>query len=973
MVCKSRPDLRVNGLEAVWVETKLSQETILIGCFYKPPSALVNYWKLIDESIKKAANTPHKYFILGDFNTDYLNEPSPHLVDMLQLNHLSQVITAPTRYTDTSATCIDLIITSSKDTVFHTEVRPPICSDHCVPVAVLKNANKIEKTYKRLIYDYSSLDIAKLTNELQRIDWAGIASLPSIDDAAEAFSQQLLTITDICVRHKLITVRKDDAPWFTETIRLMIQNKNTIHRHAKRTNLATDWAAFRKARNELTSEIRRRKREYLSELDIVISQNQNIGTKKWWQLVKSFMKKKGYSLDEIPPIEYNGHVYYSNREKAIVFNRYFASQSYIEDSPDDPLPRIPRVESELNDIQLSQEEVKKVLQQLNSQKAVGPDKIHNKILSASREVITEGLTLLFNRCLNEGKFPLSWKIALVSPIFKKGNREHCNNYRPISLLSCIGKTLEKCVQQRTLTYLTQNELITPHQSGFIPGDSTVYHLLNLYHDLCSAMDNNNTAHAIFFDISKAFDRVWHRGLIHKLEAIGIRGKLLDWFRDYLSNRKQATVIKGEMSDYSWISAGVPQGSVLGPLLFIVYINDITLEIESTIKLFADDTSMYSFMEDLDQQATTLNSDLIKIREWALKWKVTFNKTKTELMVLSRKTVPPAIPLSFDNSVLVPTANHKHLGVFLQNNCKWDVHIKSIISKVTILTSCLRSFKYRLSRQALENMYKSFILPHFDFSDILWDNCTNELAQDLESLHLDAIRTIVGSVRGTSHAKLYAESGFTTLIERRRRHKIIMYHKIVNGLVPEYLSAKLPPLISDRNPYHLRRVYEREHQAWDIGTFKTSFFLSTTHLWNDLPEDMQINNSISKLKHFLSRNDPIIPRLFYHGNRFEQIVHCRLRLGMSDLHQDMVNRYISNDPSCQTCGHRSENAIHYLLHCPTYIDARALSINTLHPSQRTICILLNGDPSLSNELNTNIFQNVQLFIESSRRFPNKPQS
>ena len=966
LICKPRYDLDIPGLEAVWVETKLSQETILICSFYRPPNSRVSYWKLIDESIKNVANTPHKFFILGDFNNDFLKNPSTHLLDILQFNNLSQLVTSPTRFTNTSSTCIDLIITSSKYTVLNTEVRPPICSDHCVPVVKLKNQRKKEKEFKRTIYDYSSLEITKLMEELQRVDWLSIASLPSIDDAAETFSTQLMSVTNICVSHKQITVRERDAPWITQSIKTLIYKKNQIHKRAKSSNSPHDWDTFRKQRNELTDAIRRRKNEYMTNFDNEVSSNDNIGTKKWWKLVKNFMSNKGYTSDEIPPIENNGQIYYSNQEKAKIFNQFFIRQSSIEDNVSDGLPSIPRTDSEITSIELSDQEVEKILHELKPQKAIGPDKVHNKILTASRTIITPALTFLFNRCLREGRFPLIWKTAHVSPIFKKDKKEVCNNYRPISLLSCVGKAFEKCVQQNTFQYLNSNNLITPHQSGFIPGDSTVYHLLNLYHDLCSSLDGNNTVQAIFFDISKAFDRVWHRGLIHKLEAIGIRGSLLNWYIDYLKDRKQAVVIKGEQSDYGEITAGVPQGSVLGPLLFLIYINDIILEIESTIKLFADDTSMYSFIKDLEIQSSTLNSDLSKINEWANKWKVSFNQTKTELMIVSRRHNPNLSPLSFDNTILVPTDSHKHLGVFLQSDCKWDTHIKSIISKCRLLTSCLKSFKYRLSRRALENMYKAYILPHFDFADVLWDNCTQELSHELEMLHLDALRTIIGSVRGTSHEKLYVESGFIPLFERRRRHKIIMYHKIVNKLVPNYLNEILPPLLSEINRYHLRRPLERDHFTWDIERFRTSFFPSTTDIWNNLPEHIQGGDSIGKLKHYLSKDDHFVPEIFFIGNRKAQIIHCKLRLGMSDLSQDMVNRHLTNNATC-VCGSQSESARHYLLQCPTYEIVRDNTINKLPLPHQSIETLLNGNLQLHQTENMAIFRAVHEFILETGRF------
>ena len=389
----------------------------------------------------------------------------------------------------------------------------------------------------------------------------------------------------------------------------------------------------------------------------------------------------------------------------------------------------------------------------------------------------------------------------MTPIHKKGDKQKCENYRPISLLSCIGKVLEKCVQKHVFDYLIDNNLLTDAQSGFIPKDSTAFQLTCIYDDFCKFLDSQTTAQVIFFDISKAFDKVWHKALLYKMYALGIRGQLLEWFKDYLTNRKQAVILKGSISTYRPVLAGVPQGSVLGPVLFLIYINDIVQDIQSSVKLFADDTSMYLGLEDTTTRTNILNSDLDKINSWANKWKVKFNETKTKLMTISNHTTPDTQPLIFNNDTLEEIDSHKHLGVIIQNNCKWDRHIKSILSKCRILVGCLRSFKYRLSRKSLETMYKSFIMPHFDFSDVIWDNCTDHQSEALEALHLDALRTIVGTVRGTSHQKLYAESGFIPLKERRKRHKIMLYSKIVNGIVPTYLKNRLPDLVANINPYH----------------------------------------------------------------------------------------------------------------------------------------------------------------------------
>ena len=309
----------------------------------------------------------------------------------------------------------------------------------------------------------------------------------------------------------------------------------------------------------------------------------------------------------------------------------------------------------------------------------------------------------------------------------------------------------------------------------MPGDSTVNQLTSIYHDLCTSFDQGITTQSNFFDISKAFDRVWHKELLKKIEAVGIRGNLALWFQNYLQNHKQAVVIKGKKSEHKTVPSGVPHGSVLGPLLFLIYINDITKNIESVIKLFADDTSVSLALKDPDRRAAILNSDLEKINSWAKRWKVSFNEEKTELLTFKKDNLP-VYPLSFGNIVLEDKECHKHLGLTFQSNCKWEKHINSIIRKVTLLISCLRSFKYKLCRKALDTMYKSFTNPQFDYADIVWDDCSGTLSNMLENLHLEAIRIILGAVRGTSHEKLYKESGFCTLKERRKRHKLLCFTK-----------------------------------------------------------------------------------------------------------------------------------------------------------------------------------------------------
>ena len=442
---------------------------------------------------------------------------------------------------------------------------------------------------------------------------------------------------------------------------------------------------------------------------------------------------------------------------------------------DDPLPQLNVRETKMAPLHLSIEEVTNVIKDLDCNKAVGPDMVHNRLIVSAQPLIAEPLTILFNKSLENGVFPDVWKVAHVIPIYKqKGNRSSCKNYRPISLLSCVGKILEKCVQKHLVKFLKDHNIITPSQSGFTNGDSTIYQLLNIYDDILNALDKDIPTQVVFFDISKAFDRVWHRGLLHKLHAIGIRDSLLNWFENYLTNRTQAVVVKGSKSSFLTVSAGVPQGSVLGPTLFLLYINDLNNGIESTTKLFADDTSIYLSLADELNRTRILNTDLETINIWAKTWKVSFNSQKTELLNICKRNTIMDNQLIFDDSVLQPSTFHKHLGLTLQGNCKWDSHVISLVARCQTLVACLKSYKYRLNRKSLEIMYKSFVLPHFDYADVVWDNLTQMQIENLEQIQLDALQTIVGTVRGTSHEKIYKESGFVPLKLRRDRHKLIMF-------------------------------------------------------------------------------------------------------------------------------------------------------------------------------------------------------
>ena len=284
---------------------------------------------------------------------------------------------------------------------------------------------------------------------------------------------------------------------------------------------------------------------------------------------------------------------------------------------------------------------------------------------------------------------------------KKDDPSLVCNYRPISLLSSIGKVMEKIIHKHMFNYFNDHSIITCLQSGFVPGDSTVNQLVDIYNTFCKALDNGLEVRAVFCDISKAFDRVWHKGLIYKLKRAGINGLLLDWLSDYLTNRKQRVVIPGGRSDWHFIRAGVPQGSILGPLLFLLYINDIVTDIQSCVRLFADDTSLYIIVDNPISAAEMINTDLETIHRWAEKWLVKFNPSKSEPLLVSRKNNRNMHPPLIMNTVYInEVQHHKHLGVILSNDGTWHEHINLITSKAWQKIYVMRKLKFMLDRDSL---------------------------------------------------------------------------------------------------------------------------------------------------------------------------------------------------------------------------------------------------------------------------------
>jgi hypothetical protein len=669
-----------------------------------------------------------------------------------------------------------------------------------------------------------------------------------------------------------------------------------------------------------------------------------------------------------------------------MFNKYFSDQCTLPVASDaDPLPDFnAATESILEHIHTTPAEVRKILLGLNISKASGPDGVSNRILRECAESLCFPLSRLFNLSFQHGTFPTCWKLANVVPIFKKNDRQLVNNYRPVSLLCTMSKVLERIVHTRLYEYLTTNNLLTDNNSGFKRSDSTVNQLLLISQKITEALDNKNDACLVFLDISKAFDKVWHRGLLFKLRQFGLGGTALQWVSSYLGNRQQQVTVDGVSSEPLPITAGVPQGSILGPLLFLVYINDLVDNLNCDPHLFADDTFLLDIFNDPLTSSVKVNADLKVIHDWGITWKVQFNPSKTQYMIVSKKPNPPQYPHPVFSGIPIDRKDsHKHLGLIITKTFTWNEHIDCTIVKASRRLYLINCVRFKLPRRSLCSLYKTMVLPIIEYCDIIYDNCTIKKSLALENVQRRAALICTGAYRHTGNDSLLAELGWQPLRIRRQTHKLVLLFKILHSLTPSYLMQIIP-----RPPQNQYRLRSRTNAALPtpysrLSSTRNGFVHSTVKLWNSLSDDIRLSDSLLSfkrklfLKLYTQFNARFIPQLYSFlpmGNA--PVYHCRLRLGLSALNFHRFTYNFIDDKSCPNCNHDCENTSHFLFHCPAYAAPRAVLMESLsnHLPDNIIQNLtflethiLFGSNDVDLQTNLQIFSNVFSFIEATNRF------
>ena len=567
-------------------------------------------------------------------------------------------------------------------------------------------------------------------------------------------------------------------PWLTTDLIYKKRHVNFLNRKAKTINTTEAWANYKKVKNHYNRQIKNTKCSYFQD-----KLHNNPGNlKQTWKTLNELMNRKptNYKIPEMK--DENGETI-NETQVPDAFNKYFVElgeklaskipRSSI--SPDSFLTDVDYPDNGLSCFQeIPENHVLNLLCSLESKKAAGIDGISSRILKLSAKVIAPSLTIIFNQTILTGIFPNDWKIARITPIFKSDAKDKMANYRPISVISIISKIAEKSIHDQIYNYLHSYNLLANCQHGFRPLHSTVTALLDNTNEWYKNIDVGKLNGIVFLDLKKAFDTVDHNILLKKIAIYEIKGTAYRWFESYLSNRTQYCCVNGKLSSPAIMKTGIPQGSGLGPLLFLIYINDLRkcLNAGSKPDMFADDTQIATASHDIEVITETLNSDLNNVASWLSANKLTLNNSKTEYMIIGSKkrlglvTCDPII--NAGNLKINRVETTKSLGLMIDESLNWSAHVDHIFKKVASGLAILRKVREILDFDTLIIIYQSIIQPYFDYCAQVWGCLGKTLVVKVQKLQNRAFRIITRENYTTRSADILKGRGFIGYPKGRNR-------------------------------------------------------------------------------------------------------------------------------------------------------------------------------------------------------------
>ena len=835
MQYKLRNDLQLGGeVNSVFIEIfKASSNTkrnIVCGCVYRPPSmSLVKFNELLSHLFGKLQPENKYIYIMGDFNVNTL----PHIRGSLSVqesknifaaNYCFPLINKPTRLTSTSSSLIDNIYSTMPALANGCDsgILEISISDHYGIFTVDKNTTILEEKTPTKKRSFCNKNIVNFCQALRRESWD---SVYSCDDAQVAYSRFKRAIdmhfTSNFKFHTFAMTYKNRYPWLSAALRTQIKLQNAKHKEALKSNNQSVKDDYKNIKRELHSSLRNSEISYYSnQLDL-----HRLDVGKRWRVLREILSMNNPSSKMKLIFDINNKTTTDPNVIANGFNNFFVTIG----------PQLAKnIKSDINP--------------LSYVKSVNKSMVLTDVTSTEvRNVIA--LTHLINLSLRSGVFASELKLAKVVPIFKAGDTSAINNYRPISVLSFFSKVFEKIVYNHVLDFIDDNNVLYDYQYGFRHSHSTQQAIITLVDRITKSLDKGHIAITILLDLKKAFDTVDHRILLRKLYAYGIRGALLKWFESYLTSRTQYVAFNGTNSDIHYVKSGVPQGSIFGPLLFILYMNDICSVSKLLFTfLYADDTCVMLSGKDLNDLIAVLNVELISLCDWLKSNKLSLNTQKTFFMVFHRARLKSANcnDLVIDNASITRVYSAKYLGIIIDVKFNWIEHITYIKNKISKAIGIMYKARQYLNKSSLVNLYYSYVYPYLTYCIEVWGCAYPTHLQCLFLLQKKIIRIIT-----FSHYLAHTEPLFMSL-EILPLEKIfyprcgLMMYKYHNNLLPCSISQ----LYAKNDSIHDHNTRCSNLLRVPIGS--KSFTSVSARIWNVLNNIIIFDVPISKFKSLLKQ-------------------------------------------------------------------------------------------------------------------------
>jgi retron-type reverse transcriptase len=835
--------------EYIFIKILIKNISLLLGVIYCPPT--INYFNQFECVLQSLLPDFEDVIIMGDFNTCILKNDARCLTLQNTVNamNISILPLQPTHHSGNSSSLLDLIMTSNVNKVIqHGQLSAPPFSLHDLIYISYKMKCPKFKSKLTPMRSFRRIVVDDLRADAGRIDWSDVLEAPNIDSKVECFNSHVKLLYDCHAPVRLIRVKRPPAQWMSTEILEVMKLRDRARARLTRCASASRREAYRSLRNRCNRMCRDAKRAHFQSLFT------NRSSSDIWRGLNAMDFR---SQDSHEPLA-SGDL---NR-----LNSHFATPPYqITDSiklstlrniREQPAMGFPILEF----VPVSENEVLKLIGSIKST-SVGADDMNLSFIKLILEFSLHSITHIINFSLTSSTFPSIWKKAYVIPLPKKPAPASESDYRPISILPVLSKIIEKVVHRQLSDFLDSNAVLSPLQSGFRSGHSTTTALVRVTDDIRYAMDNRKITLLVLLDFSSAFNTVDFDILIARLKQYNLSNAAISWFESYLRDREQCVRVKSTFSDWLPLVAGVPQGGILSPLLFSIFINTVVQCLDFSHHLYADDLQIYSHFENeqTDSAIAQMNSELSRIALWAKQCGLLLNPSKSQAILIGSSRLLSKIDISslpalrLNGSEITISSQVKNLGIILDKHLSWQPQLNEVSRRLFFRFFSLRKYQNLLPISTKILLCQSLLLPIFDYADVAFLDITQEQLLRLERLQNVCIRFIFGLRKYDRVTQFRNELRWLTMAQRRDLHILsLLYSVLFNPSAPYYLRSSFTSLASHGLPLRSGARGILQIPTHRSNFFSSSFTARAARLWNEQPVDIRLSPSILCFKRSLKR-------------------------------------------------------------------------------------------------------------------------